>query len=241
MLEIIVLFSITDGMQCCSEIHKWSWFRRYCLAARVAKSLINRTPLPKSFCVEVTKRINEMVTDGETNIKDHENHDMFKHEHDEQLLQWLNRRPEDWTLSWDGSGAIYGWGHNHRGQLGGLEGAKVKLPMPCESLSALRPIQLAGGEQTLFAVTADGKVYATGKIIDFFYLHFMWKRRLTNGVVLYCRVRSTRSSWYWRCRFSDGTDLIRVNSARVHKESGSQFWRQTLPRLKFRRSCIFMG
>ncbi|XP_012287916.1 E3 ubiquitin-protein ligase HERC2 [Orussus abietinus] len=151
-----------DSMQCCAEIHKWSWFRRYCLAARVAKALINRTSLPAPFCLEVIKRINEMITDGDTGSKDHENHEIFKQEHDEQLLQWLNRRPEDWTLSWDGSGAIYGWGHNHRGQLGGLEGAKVKLPSPCESLSALRPVQLAGGEQTLFAVTADGKVYATG-------------------------------------------------------------------------------
>lgn len=151
-----------DMMPCCAEVHKWSWFRRYCLAARVAKALINRSPLPKSFCTEVGKRIAEMIIDSDANFKDHENHTIFKQEHDAQLLLWLNRRPEDWTLSWDGSGAIYGWGHNHRGQLGGLEGAKVKLPMPCESLSALRPIQLAGGEQTLFAVTADGKVYATG-------------------------------------------------------------------------------
>lgn len=73
------------------------------------------------------------------------------------------RKPEDWTLSWSGSGTIYGWGHNHRGQLGGVEGAKVKLPTPCEALSALRPIQLIGGEQTLLAVTADGKVFSTGK------------------------------------------------------------------------------
>ncbi|XP_011304625.1 E3 ubiquitin-protein ligase HERC2 [Fopius arisanus] len=157
-----------DTMPCCSEIHKWSWFKRYCLAARVAKSLINRTALPKSFCVDVTKRINEMMNaEGEPHlshreIPPHESHELFRREHDEQLLLWLNRRPEDWTLSWDGSGAIYGWGHNHRGQLGGLEGAKVKLPSPCESLSALRPVQLAGGEQTLFAVTADGKIYATG-------------------------------------------------------------------------------
>ncbi|XP_043274810.1 E3 ubiquitin-protein ligase HERC2 isoform X2 [Venturia canescens] len=151
-----------DSMPCCMEIHKWSWFRRYCLAARVAKSLVNRTPLPKNFCLDVTKRINEMITEDDGGTRDHENHELFKKEHDEQLLLWLNRRPEDWTLSWDSSGAIYGWGHNHRGQLGGLEGAKVKLPSPCESLSALRPVQLAGGEQTLFAVTADGKVYSTG-------------------------------------------------------------------------------
>ena len=69
-----------------------------------------------------------------------------------------DRRPEDWTLSWGGSGSIFGWGHNHRGQLGGVEGAKVKLPTPCDTLTALRPVQLIGGEQTLFAVTADGKV-----------------------------------------------------------------------------------
>lgn len=73
--------------------------------------------------------------------------------------QWfLCRRPDDWTLSAGGSGTIYGWGHNHRGQLGGIEGAKVKVPTPCEALATLRPIQLIGGEQTLFAVTADGKV-----------------------------------------------------------------------------------
>lgn len=68
------------------------------------------------------------------------------------------RQPDDWTLSWGGSGTIYGWGHNHRGQLGGIEGAKVKVPTPCDALAMLRPVQLIGGEQTLFAVTADGKV-----------------------------------------------------------------------------------
>ncbi|KAL4692561.1 hypothetical protein H8959_016371 [Pygathrix nigripes] len=75
---------------------------------------------------------------------------------------WFRRRPDDWTLSAGGSGTIYGWGHNHRGQLGGIEGAKVKVPTPCEALATLRPVQLIGGEQTLFAVTADGKLYATG-------------------------------------------------------------------------------
>lgn len=74
------------------------------------------------------------------------------------IILILFRKPEDWTLSWGGSGQIWGWGHNHRGQLGGVEGAKVKLPVSCESLSGLRPLQLIGGEQTLFAVTADGKV-----------------------------------------------------------------------------------
>ena len=61
-------------------------------------------------------------------------------------------------MIWGGSGTIYGWGHNHRGQLGGIEGAKVKTPMICDSVAVLKPVQIVGGEQTLFCVTADGKV-----------------------------------------------------------------------------------
>lgn len=151
-----------DKLQCCAEIHKWNWFRRYCTASRVAAALFHRQPFPPEFCEEVHKKIQEMIPEGEPVSTEQESNELFRQDHDEQLLLWLNRRSEDWTLSWGGSGTIYGWGHNHRGQLGGVEGAKVKLPTPCESLSSLRPVQLTGGEQTLFAITADGKVYATG-------------------------------------------------------------------------------
>lgn len=37
-------------------------------------------------------------------------HTVFKAQHDRQLLQWLNNRPEDWSLSWGGATVIYGWG-----------------------------------------------------------------------------------------------------------------------------------
>ncbi|EAL38855.3 AGAP011823-PA, partial [Anopheles gambiae str. PEST] len=90
------------------------------------------------------------------------NHAYFTPQYDSQLLQWFNRRPEDWAFSWGGASTIFGWGHNHRGQLGGLDGSRIKNPTPCEALSLLRPIQIAGGEQTLYAVTPDGKLYATG-------------------------------------------------------------------------------
>ena len=46
-----------DSLPCCSETYKWAWFRRYCMAARVANSLIKRVNLPASFCVEVRKKI----------------------------------------------------------------------------------------------------------------------------------------------------------------------------------------
>uniref|UniRef100_A0A1A8PRE6 E3 ubiquitin-protein ligase HERC2 n=3 Tax=Nothobranchius rachovii TaxID=451742 RepID=A0A1A8PRE6_9TELE len=151
-----------DTLPCCAETHKWAWFRRYCTASRVAVALDKRTSLPRAFLDEVTKKIRELMADHESMNGLHESHDLFKREHDEQLVQWMNRRPDDWTLSAGGSGTIYGWGHNHRGQLGGIEGAKVKVPTPTEALATLRPVQLIGGEQTLFAVTADGKLYATG-------------------------------------------------------------------------------
>jgi E3 ubiquitin-protein ligase HERC2 len=61
-------------------------------------------------------------------------------------------------MAWSGTNLMYGWGHNHRGQLGGVEGPKVKTPQQCDSLSPLKPIQICGGEQSLFIVTADGKV-----------------------------------------------------------------------------------
>ena len=54
--------------------------------------------------------------------------------------------------------SVYGWGHNHRGQLGGVEGNKIKSPRLCESFSEINPISISGGEQTLFAITQDGKV-----------------------------------------------------------------------------------
>ncbi|XP_041055229.1 E3 ubiquitin-protein ligase HERC2 isoform X4 [Carcharodon carcharias] len=151
-----------DTLPCCAETHKWAWFRRYCMALRVAVALDKRTSLPRQFPDEVAKKIRELMIDNENMDVLHESHDVFKREQDEQLVQWINRRSDDWTLSAGGSGTIYGWGHNHRGQLGGIEGAKVKVPTPCEALATLRPVQLIGGEQTLFAVTADGKLYATG-------------------------------------------------------------------------------
>ena len=153
------------SLPCCSsDGPRWSWFRRYCAAARAATALIRRTLLPDSFTSEVRRKIGEIQGDSLKVSLEHENQVLFSHEHDQQLLLWMNSHPEDWTQSWAavGGGAIYGWGHNHRGQLAGVEGAKVKTPTVCEALSTLRPIQLAGGEQTLFAVTADGRVYATG-------------------------------------------------------------------------------
>lgn len=66
-------------------------------------------------------------------------------------------------MTWGGNGqVVYVWGHNHRGQLACMESSQVKKPLGCDSLSVLKPNQVIGGEQTMFAVTSYGKVYASG-------------------------------------------------------------------------------
>lgn len=137
----------------CTECSKFFIisFRRYCCAVRVAQSLINRTPLPRTFVMEVRKKLSDMLpnqsvsamfsgtnglsssmtslssshnattsyssassslvqyidsvislasipSDGEIREPENqylqEDHTIFKAQHDRQLLQWLNRRPE---------------------------------------------------------------------------------------------------------------------------------------------------
>ncbi|KAJ0180993.1 hypothetical protein K1T71_003078 [Dendrolimus kikuchii] len=149
---------------------RWAWFKRYCLCVRTADALIHRVPMPIPFLADVRKRLSDLgVYNTEESSTDQqyswEDNKKFTKQHDEQLLHWVNKRPEDWCGWWGGGSrgcAVYGWGHNHRGQLGGVEGAKVRTPTACHALAALNPLQLVGGEQTLFAVTPDGKVYATG-------------------------------------------------------------------------------
>ncbi|XP_072935158.1 probable E3 ubiquitin-protein ligase HERC2 [Epargyreus clarus] len=152
------------------DLLRWGWFKRYCLCMRAADALLRRVPLPTPFLADVRKRLAELgVYNLEETTVDSvypwEDNAKFTRQHDEQLLHWVNRRPEDWQGWWEGESrgcAVYGWGHNHRGQLGGVEGAKVRTPAPCIQLAALNPVQIVGGEQTLFAVTPEGRVFATG-------------------------------------------------------------------------------
>lgn len=80
-----------DSLPSCLEAHKWSWFRRYCMAARVSTSMERRLTLPPPFCEEVHKKVLELTAEGERMLHQHEDHKLFVKEHDEQLLIWLNR------------------------------------------------------------------------------------------------------------------------------------------------------
>ena len=93
-LQVLVALACDLGLDSflsSGDCHKWLWFRRYCMASRVASALQDRTTLPVAFCEEVFKKIQEVSADNEKISRDHENHDLFKREQDEQLLLWLNR------------------------------------------------------------------------------------------------------------------------------------------------------
>ena len=38
-----------DSMECCADGSKWAWFHQYCMAARMARALQRRTPLPQEY------------------------------------------------------------------------------------------------------------------------------------------------------------------------------------------------
>jgi len=58
----------------------------------------------------------------------------------------------------DSEYAVYVWGLNDKGQLGGLNGSKIKKPTFNEVLTALKPIEIVGGSKSLFIVSNEGKV-----------------------------------------------------------------------------------
>jgi E3 ubiquitin-protein ligase HERC2 len=76
-----------DSLPTCQEAYKWSWFRRYCMAARVSTSIERRRPMPLLFCEEVHKKMQEITAEGERLLRRHEDHRLFLKEHD----VWLNR------------------------------------------------------------------------------------------------------------------------------------------------------
>lgn len=95
LLQVLVALACDlglDSMPLCSDSHKWLWFRRYCTASRASTSLIQRSPLPPTFCEEVCKKIREMCAEEENISNEHEDHSVFQQEHDEQLILWVNRQ-----------------------------------------------------------------------------------------------------------------------------------------------------
>ena len=60
---------------------------------------------------------------------------------------------------------VFSWGENYEGQLGlGHDGEDEALPQKVETFSGLKVFAVAGGYETIFAVTAAGELYTWGAI-----------------------------------------------------------------------------
>jgi len=81
-----------DSLPCCTDMaHKWAWFRRYCMAARVVSAMVRRGQLPATFLEEVGKKVADMGDEGEALTHDYTDSLTFTLDLDEQLLLWMNR------------------------------------------------------------------------------------------------------------------------------------------------------
>ena len=81
-----------DSLSCCRDQQKWSWFRTFAMAQRVSVALSKRTPLPKDFLNEVRMKLQGLMSLAEASLDfEHEDHELFKRRHDEQLMAWLQR------------------------------------------------------------------------------------------------------------------------------------------------------
>jgi hypothetical protein len=68
----------------------WAWFTRYCTTRRTAVALENRSKLPQDMLDESVVKIQEIKSIEEIN-HDYEDHELFKQEQDEQLINWFSR------------------------------------------------------------------------------------------------------------------------------------------------------
>ncbi len=117
------------------SVTEWRWFHRFSLISRTVDALQHRRQLPQDFLEEVMTKLTDLSGQGQSSPDSGEggsgvhgfvDPQLFGTEQDRQLVQWIQKKPEAWAQAWPGSGGkIWGWGHNNRGQLGGVEGSKV--------------------------------------------------------------------------------------------------------------------
>ena len=123
------------------------------------------------------------------------------------------------------------------------------MPRLCESFSELNPVQITGGEQTLFALTADGKVsieLADVVVIVTPYdsdLYDINLPRPSHAIGLCLGLRCVRPTWSRRdrehchahCRFHP------CDQGRPHQEAVGSLRGQTLPRRHCDRRALRLG
>ncbi|KAI5699704.1 hypothetical protein M8J75_007266 [Diaphorina citri] len=141
----------------------FQWFTEYRQAYQTVESLIQRQ-LP----VRQIEHIQEKIPAIKIEVSEFEKITSLSEQQDAQLLHWFTKIPSAWkgenNVDPSRVTSCFGWGHNHRGQLGFLQTdvLKIKTPTFLDVLSDLNPSQIVAGDQSVFAVGWNGQVYAMG-------------------------------------------------------------------------------
>ncbi|XP_017786874.1 PREDICTED: probable E3 ubiquitin-protein ligase HERC1 isoform X2 [Nicrophorus vespilloides] len=122
------------------------WLENYARTVRISEYLVTRSKLVKED-EDDAERDDEVWRDVDWSIKQ-----------DEQIMQWVTQRPQDWQIG--GKCMTYLWGSNRNGQLAEVNG-KTSVPIPVHSFNMAKKIIC--GNNCTFVILANGSVQACGE------------------------------------------------------------------------------
>ena len=104
------------------------WLQTFSLGAQIADSLIKRTNLSDRV-ISQSQVLDETVKPSAIQ------NCFWTAQQDEQIMQWVSQRPQDWQIG--GKCKAYMWGSDRHGQLAEL-GYSASVPAQVESFSIAR-------------------------------------------------------------------------------------------------------
>ncbi|KRT81776.1 Regulator of chromosome condensation repeat containing protein, partial [Oryctes borbonicus] len=129
-------------------VPEYQWLHIFGSAARLADSLIKRTDIPLSVI---------RGEDCDEEIPSCVENTLWTVKQDEQIMQWVTNRPQDWQIG--GKCDVYLWGSNRHGQL--AEVIASNSLQPVESFASAKKIVC--GHNCTFVIQANGTVLACGE------------------------------------------------------------------------------
>ncbi|XP_076815895.1 putative E3 ubiquitin-protein ligase HERC1 isoform X3 [Clavelina lepadiformis] len=128
----------------------WSWLSNLDVTCQAIGSFTNRTKLKKEFFSDRTLEVSL--------VKDPLDNSLWPPSVDEQLVQWLEERPDDWQMS--GKCDAYLFGASRHGQLADAPQDSLE-PGLAPSFQAAQCIVC--GQNCTFVVTTTGSIFSCGE------------------------------------------------------------------------------
>ncbi|XP_018324237.1 probable E3 ubiquitin-protein ligase HERC1 isoform X2 [Agrilus planipennis] len=139
-------------------VQEYSWLHVISLTTKMANSLVKRIELPANI-IDHIDASPTTTTEGEVDSKvDLAQTTFWSIKQDEQIMQWITQRPQDWQIG--GKCNAYLWGSDRHGQLAEV-GCSALTPTVVESFSTAKKIIC--GQNCTFVIQADGTVLACGE------------------------------------------------------------------------------